>query len=153
VTLILRTWVTLSSQRRVGNRKSGEEPMFVDRSGKRFYFLISDYLKMVVDLSILFLFPNEVGSIISHGGDIDNRLKTLFDALRVPGDQNEVPKSDPFDYSDKGLFCLLEDDKLIGGLSIRTYQDHNPVDARTTRCLIEVKTRVISATWGNLSFI
>ena len=108
---------------------------------------------MVVDLEMIFLFPQEVGAIVTKGGDIDNRLKTLFDALRIPKEEKEIPRTDSFQYSDNGMYCLLEDDKLIGGLSIRTYQDHSPQDENYARCLIIVKTRVTSAKWGNISFI
>lgn len=48
--------------------------------------LITERLKVYAEIDILFLRPSEPGQIITSGGDIDNRLKTLFDALRRPRD-------------------------------------------------------------------
>jgi hypothetical protein len=38
----------------------------------------------VADVNVLFLRRSAPGQLIGHDGDIDNRIKTLFDALRVP---------------------------------------------------------------------
>jgi hypothetical protein len=52
-----------------------------------------------------------------QGGDIDGRIKTLFDALKMPDPKNEYvgvqPTADP-------LYVALEDDALIYDVSIRT---------------------------------
>jgi hypothetical protein len=49
----------------------------------------------------------------SSHGDIDNRLKTLFDCLTLPdpnqGYEAETPAQDELPY----FYCLLEDDRLI----------------------------------------
>jgi hypothetical protein len=37
------------------------------------------------------LWPQPAGAIISQGGDIDNRLKTLFDSLKVPTERTALP--------------------------------------------------------------
>lgn len=59
------------------------------------------------------------GTILSPNGDIDNRLKTLFDALRMPQNETEIPA----DATHDGVFfCLLEDDSLITKLSVNTSQ-------------------------------
>jgi hypothetical protein len=59
------------------------------------------------------------GTILSPNGDVDNRLKTLFDAMRIPQNASELPAGEthtgPF-------FCLLEDDSLITKLSVDTSQ-------------------------------
>lgn len=51
-----------------------------------------------------------------RGGDIDNRLKPLLDALALPVRPNQVPGS----LWGKGerLYCLLEDDALVSRLTI-----------------------------------
>lgn len=59
------------------------------------------------------------GTILSPSGDIDNRLKTLFDALRMPQNDTEVPENAAHDGV---FFCLLEDDSLITKLSVDTSQ-------------------------------
>lgn len=134
-------------------RRPEEKPMFVEHDGKRYWFLIAEDLATVVDLSITILVPHAVGRIIQNGGDIDNRVKTLFDALRVPAVASEVPSSDSFDYGSGGMYCLLEDDKLINRISIRSYRDHAPLDGDSVRCLIEVETKITRALWGNLNFV
>jgi hypothetical protein len=39
---------------------------------------------LAAELDIIFLRQQAKGQLIGEGGDIDNRLKTLFDALRMP---------------------------------------------------------------------
>jgi hypothetical protein len=74
----------------------------------------------VCQLDILFLRREKPGSIV-HGGDLDNRLKTLFDALRMPFDDSELGKVGPTS-PDELLYCLLEDDSLISRVSVETHQ-------------------------------
>lgn len=61
-------------------------------------------------------------TIVTYQGDIDNKLKIILDALRVPNDNQlagAVKSSEP-------VYCLLEDDKLISGLEITMEQWLNP---------------------------
>jgi len=136
-----------------GNLKKGKKQLYIEHGKKRYWFMISEYLKTVVDLDITILVPHEVGRIVQNGGDIDNRIKTLFDALRVPSVQDEIPTSDSFDYSNGGMYCLLEDDKLINRVSIRSYQDHDPIDDDSVKCIIQAQTRITAALLGNLCFV
>lgn len=133
-------------------RIAEDKPMFVEHGGKRYWFLISEHLATVVDLNVTILVPHEVGKIIHNGGDIDNRIKTLFDALRVPSVESEIPSSDSFDYKTTGMYCLLQDDKLINRISVQSYRDYAPHDEGSVRCLIEISTRITRATWVNIGF-
>jgi hypothetical protein len=73
-------------------------------------------------LDILFLRPEASGQIIQTGGDIDNRLKTLFDGLRRPMLANEISKND-FPFPEETPFhCLLSDDALISKVTVATDQ-------------------------------
>jgi hypothetical protein len=76
-----------------------------------------DDLGVACKLDILMFRPEMPGQTIIQGGDIDNRLKTLFDALRIPkvGEVGEEAEggSNPF-------FCLLQDDSLINHVSVTT---------------------------------
>jgi hypothetical protein len=65
----------------------------------------------------LLLAANLPGDIIRQGGDIDNRLKTLFDALSMPASAQQMPV-DPDVEADKRVFCLLEDDKLVTAVRV-----------------------------------
>jgi len=53
--------------------------------------LVNNKLHMTADLNITMLRPGRPGSLITHAGDIDNRLKTLLDALKVP-EPGALPK-------------------------------------------------------------
>jgi hypothetical protein len=78
-------------------------------------------LHLVCDLDIVFLRPGPAGRIISDGGDIDNRIKVLFDALRKPTNESEMPLKAGED-SPNPIYCLLEDDKLVTSVKITTGQ-------------------------------
>ena len=62
-------------------------------------------------LDVLLLRPGMPGGVI-NAGDIDNRLKTLFDALRKPKNRNEVGDAKPED-GESPFYVLLEDDSKI----------------------------------------
>ncbi len=82
--------------------------------------LVSEKRQLVCHLDVTLLQRRQPGAIL-QGGDLDNRLKTLFEALRVPQNENEViPR--PKDSMEPNWFvlCLLEDDALITRLTIRT---------------------------------
>jgi hypothetical protein len=81
--------------------------------------IVTDRLFLHCELDILFLRPSPPGAIIGTGGDIDNRLKTLFDGLRRPLQKNEVSGS-PID--EEPFHCLLADDSLISKFSVTTDQ-------------------------------
>jgi hypothetical protein len=70
-------------------------------------------------LSIRMGRPTRPGSILFGRRDVDNRLKILVDALRMPHQDNEVPKDH---LGDKEMFCLLADDNLVTRLSITSYR-------------------------------
>lgn len=70
-----------------------------------------------MSLDILFL-RRDQQSLIKEGGDIDNRLKTLFDALRVPQTTDGLG-GEP-EAGEKPMFVLLEDDALISEVRVNT---------------------------------
>lgn len=129
------------------------KPLYIEHAHKKFYFLVSEHLRTVVDLDICLLLPHDVGAIVNNGGDLDNRIKTLFDALRIPITTAEIPPSDSFDYSSDGMYCLLQDDKLINKITIQGFKDYDPIAADSVRCTIRVTTKITAALYGNLSFI
>ncbi|MEP7149895.1 MAG: hypothetical protein ABI857_13530 [Acidobacteriota bacterium] len=92
---------------------------FVRSNGFSFVPLVSKELELVCGLDILFLRRSDPGSIVGHGGDVDNRIKTLMDALRIPSDGGELGSAVPAEGEDP-LFVLLEDDALISELNIKT---------------------------------
>ena len=85
-----------------------------------FYFvpLVTGELDLLCSLDIQFFRREAPGGLIQQGGDIDNRIKTLFDALRVP-DEKQIEKFVPAE-GEVPFFCLLQDDVLVTGFSVKT---------------------------------
>jgi hypothetical protein len=126
------------------------------RCGYRFVPLVTKNLQLLCGLEILFLRPDTPGAILKSG-DIDNRLKTLFDALRLPSDGAELGGySSPGDDEDP-LFCLLEDDCLISKVSVETDALLEPigegVNANDARIVITVTLRPYITNVYNLMFV
>lgn len=74
---------------------------------------------MICELDILFLRREPPGAVVNHGGDIDNRIKILFDALRIPQSEKELPANEDIPGGTI-LFCLMEDDGLITRVNIES---------------------------------
>lgn len=87
-----------------------------EKGGIEFVPLVNDFFGLVCGLDILFLRREKPGAII-QGGDIDNRIKTLLDALRVPKHADEMKGSGD---AVSPLFCLMSDDSLITDLKVTT---------------------------------
>jgi hypothetical protein len=116
--------------------------------------LVTAEMNSVVELSIVLLRPEAPGHLITQGGDIDNRLKTLFDALTMPRHLNALPTGQtPTTDQVPFFFCLLEDDNLVTSIAVKTEQMLEPVtDASVVDVLIEVNTKVTRLTMGNGDF-
>ena len=87
--------------------------------GFRFVPLVRKVWKLECSLSILFLRGDQPGSSLIHRGDIDNRIKTLIDSLRLPETSSEAGAAKPQNDEDP-FFCLLESDEFVTGLSVET---------------------------------
>ena len=75
----------------------------------RFFPLVSGARDEVAELQVTMLRPHRSpGYIIGEGGDIDNRLKTLFDSLRIPKNTDEIPSNQQPKGNEDPFFCLLE---------------------------------------------
>ncbi len=107
------------------------------KRGLSFFPLVRERTALKCALKIAFLRTEEPGRIY-QGGDIDNRLKTLLDALSVPQhDEQVVGNLSP-------IYCLLEDDSLITRLEIQTHRLLGKPNAtkHDVHLLIEVDVRV-----------
>jgi hypothetical protein len=91
-----------------------------ERCGRGYIPLVTEEMCLRCSLDILFLRPEEPGMII-RAGDLDNRMKTLFDALRIPSNLAEAGGENSKD-GEEPIYCLLEDDRLISEVHITT--DH-----------------------------
>ena len=100
--------------------------LLVEKGAFQFAPLVSEQLHLVAELELFLLQPSEPGKILSQAADIDNRLKTLFDALQMP-DSNQMPEEPPSE-GESPFFCVLENDRLITKVSIRTGRLLEPTD-------------------------
>lgn len=82
--------------------------------------LVAERIALIAELYISLLRPESPGAIITQSGDIDNRLKTLLDALRMPKSPEEIPQDTAVGINENPFFCLLEDDNLITRISVTT---------------------------------
>lgn len=85
----------------------------------RFLPLMTKKNGLACALDILFLRRTDPGNLITHGGDIDNRIKVLFDALQRPIENDQIRDLSP-EPDENPFFCLLEDDRLITDVSVTT---------------------------------
>jgi hypothetical protein len=103
------------------------------------------------DLDILFLRYGKPGSI-HVSGDTDNRLKTLYDALRIPQRENELPPDAKPD-DENTFYCLLEDDSLITASNVTTDRLLTPsVSGNEVKLIIHVHIEPMVRSTDNLGF-
>jgi len=117
--------------------------------------LVREDLGIAAALDILFLRRDPPGEIISGGGDLDNRLKVLFDALRKPKTREEVKGFTPEGGEDP-FFYLLEDDLLINDVRINTDRLLTPLlpgeGQNDVALVIHVRTVVVDSRRGPIEF-
>ncbi len=125
--------------------------VFRNRHGYTFAPLVCESLGLVAELNIRMLWPAAPGAIITSGGDIDNRLKTLLDALKYPSEATALPKDAVPRDDESPFFCLLEDDSLITKLSVETDRLLEPVSCKAeVVLLVQVRTKQLKTMWGTI---
>ena len=75
--------------------------------------LVTRDLELICAVEILYLRYGDPGQVLTMTGDLDNRLKTLFDALRMPTNASELGSFVAPSVDEQPFFCLLEDDLVI----------------------------------------
>ena len=120
-------------------------------AGFKFAPLVSARIHLIAELDILLLRPEPPGAIVTQGGDIDNRIKTLLDALKVPSEPNALPKNAAPRSDETPFFCLLEDDNLITKVSVESDRLLEPVKTPSeVVLLIRVKTKQLAVLTGTI---
>lgn len=103
--------------------------------------------KMVAEIDLLFLRPEPRGRLVA-GGDLDNRLKTLFDALRMPHTVDELPRNAAPSEDESPFYCLLADDSLISRIAVDTDRlldgDAGP---STVLLVMDIRVYTTNVTW------
>jgi hypothetical protein len=117
---------------------------------RRFLPLVRERTGLRCALKILFLRKEEPGRVY-QGGDLDNRLKTLFDALSVPNADQIVDDGSV----ENPIYCLLEDDGLITGCAIDTHRllSRPNSSQHEVHLVVEVDVRVTHPRSYNESFL
>jgi len=104
--------------------------------------LVRHSLCLACALDILFLRHEEPFNLMRQGGDLDGRIKTLFDGLKMPNPKDKYvglkPAADP-------LYVVLEDDALISDISIRSGRllGNRAKDKHAVRLTIDVTIKVL----------
>jgi len=117
--------------------------------GYRFVPLVSNRHGIGCSLDILFLRRDDPGNLIDSGGggDVDNRIKVLFDGLRVPKYNSECENMPPQKGEDP-FFCLLEDDALITEVKITTDRLLTPMEQdeqiHDVHLVLHVTTKILN---------
>lgn len=104
------------------------------------------------ELDILLFRRQELGHLVQHGGDLDNRLKTLLDALRMPTAQ-EIPPGDAPGAGEQPFHCLLEDDALVSKVSVETERWLENAPDGHVALVISVVARPTLGTINNISLL
>jgi hypothetical protein len=116
------------------------------RDGFRFVPLVNENQAGWCSLDVLFLRRDMPGSLVKSGGDIDNRIKILFDSLRMPKGNQELGGAVPGDGEDP-FFCLMEDDKFVTEIRVTTDRLLKPLgqlqNVNDVVLVVLVKTGVI----------
>jgi hypothetical protein len=108
-----------------------------ERGGIGFIPLATEPNGLVLSLDILLLRPERPGAILDSAGDLDNRMKVLIDALRIPNDLSEMKQREGDEPNPNPMYCLMTDDKLITTLKVKTDRLLLPTgDAEQEACVV-----------------
>lgn len=119
------------------------------RNGITYFPIISEKIYTLAEIDILMLRPGAPGFISVGGGDIDNRLKTLLDALQPPNG-TDTYQPDSLDLSTP-ISCLLQDDKLITRINVETDRLlDSPANSNEVVLIISVHVRASSGRMCNI---
>lgn len=106
------------------------------------------------ELDILFLRTEPPGSLFTtnKAGDLDNRLKVLFDALRIPQADSELPPAALPSIDEDPLFCLLENDNLITAVRLESERLLYAADTERdhVRLVIKVTVKAQQFAWSTI---
>lgn len=123
------------------------------RNGYRFVPLVTQDMLLSCGLEVLFL--RQDGPILQTG-DIDGRLKTLFDALTMPRHVEQLRGYETPGNGEDPFYCLLEDDALVAHVSVETDILLEPsstnLDRHDSRLVITVRIKPGPVLLRNLHF-
>jgi hypothetical protein len=124
-----------------------------ERGNFKFVPLVTARTRLICELDILFLRAEPAGALFTtnKAGDLDNRLKVLFDALRVPQEAQEIPAGAIPDATEDPFLCLLENDNLITAVRLESERLYGPASQRDcVRLVIKVTVKAQQFSWNTL---
>lgn len=119
--------------------------------GHWFAPVLHQRLRTLAELHVLMLRAGPPGKAL-HSGDVDNRLKTLLDALRRPQQLSELPKHAAPCPLERPMPVLLDDDSLVSSVAVETERLLGARDPELVELVVTVNTRLQEVIWGNLFF-
>jgi hypothetical protein len=121
------------------------------RANRTWLPLVAEGMNLTCGVDILFLRPGARGGVVNVG-DIDGRLKVLFDALAVPRDGGGLP-TEP---EQEPIYTLLSDDSLISHVSVETDELLAPVsevpNLNDARVIFTVNIKPLTANFLTVGF-
>jgi hypothetical protein len=128
-------------------------PSVVSRVGAfKFASLVCTSLHLVAELEVVVLKPGGPGSVVRQGGDLDNQLKTLLDALRKPEIHELPPAAAPTEDQDP-FHCLLEDDQLVTRVDLSAHRWLDPPTPAHVHVDVVVRIRPSRFDTNNMGFV
>jgi hypothetical protein len=116
--------------------------------------VIADF-GMVCELEILFLRAEPPGGVLQRGGkgggDVDNRMKVLFDGLCMP-ERGQVKLRSEDTPDPSPMYVLVQDDSLITSLKVTADRflaaasDGDPADPAEACVIVSVNVKVADPT-------
>jgi hypothetical protein len=113
--------------------------------------LVGDDMGLTCTVDILFLRQGARGGVLNVG-DIDGRLKTLFDALAIPRSSSGLPAPE----AELPIYVLLSDDRHISHASVEADELLEPTSLSAgqndSRVIITVNIKPLCANFLTLGF-
>lgn len=150
----LRMWRGLDEEHRIPGKRPKLDAIIEAHETPTFRWapLVTERLYMNCKLDILYLRNGTRGNLLSDA-DIDNRMKTLVDALKIPQAGEISPDTKP-EADEDPFFVLLAKDSLVTHLSVETDVLLQPTDPKLgdidSRIVIFVKMWPYRGTWDAL---
>ena len=125
------------------------------RNGYQFIPLVTEELCLRCSIEVLLLRPDSP-HFIMKSGDLDSKVKTIFDALRMPNSLDEAGGIGP-QGDETPFYCLLQDDKLVSEVSVITDEllvlpENRDVNANDAFLVIKVRLKPSAKTQLNSHF-
>jgi hypothetical protein len=133
---------------------AGDIAILERANGVLFAPLITQNNNMAREIDVTLLRQQAPAQLLGDGGDLDNRMKTLFDALRKPSTQEAQQAKIAALPDDEPIHCLLQDDALVLKVSVETDRLLRPAsNSYDLVAIIQVRVVVSRVTYGNIGLL